>query len=402
MRAEPRMMAVCLAFLCAAAGALLQAPVRALAQAAPPTVSASVSEGATHAINIPPHENHQYYERTGVLDTGKIRYAVKYCSCWDPSHGEQASPLEGYIGMPEPNACNWYHSGFMRVVINGQDIGSTKLSDMYAGESGERGAVTMLWKAPIATVRVRFVALPDDDRLFCEIGLDPTAPVTALQIALNCYPSFFTAAYHRDGWRRVTTATRSVEQGAKLEAKPADEWWLAYTDDVFDPPKDDAAAGGCGLLFDPQQVQAATAVLGSYNVATDLALDPAVRAIRLVFWDLNKRPNAEAIKSVSATADATLKQLREMDFAPLAVSSFDLAARSAAVASELKKVTQPGDFPARFEVLHRQLGPLLVQARQAKAEGRAIPVEVEKALAEQMKAYDALQWELRFYVLLND
>jgi len=371
-------------------------------QAAPPTVSATVSEGATHTINIPPHENHQHYERSGVLDTGRIRYGLRYCACWDPSHGDQAVPLEGYIGMPEPNACNWYHSGFLRLVIDGQDIGSTKISDMYAGESGHRGSITMLWKAPVATVRARFVALPDDDRLFCELGVDPTGDVTSLQIALNCYPSFFTAAYHRDGWRRVTTTAREVVQGTTLEAKPADEWWLACTDDVFDPPKDDAAAGGCGLLYDPTQVQSAVAVLGSYNVATNLTINPVVRAIRLVFWDFNKRPNAEAIKSMRAGAEGTLKTLREMDFTPLAVTSFDLAARSAAVAAALKKVTNPGDFPARFEALHHRLEPLLTQARQAKAESRAIPVEVEKAIAEQMKAYDALEWELRFYVLLND
>jgi hypothetical protein len=133
-----------------------------------------------------------------------VRFGLRYCACWDPVHGGQAVPLEGYIGMPEPNACNWYHSGFLRLIINGQDIGTTKLADMYAGETGERASITMLWKTPQGPVRVRFLGLPTDDRLFCELALDPTVEVTSLQVALNCYPSFFTAAYHRDGWRRVT------------------------------------------------------------------------------------------------------------------------------------------------------------------------------------------------------
>jgi len=398
---ERWMVLACASLLSAATQALLPSGAGAAEErGVPRTVSATVGGGTTQVTSYPGHEGHQYYERTGVLDTGKVRYAVKYCSCWDPSHGGQAAPLEGYVGMPEPNACNWYHSGFLRVIINGQDIGSTKISDMYAGESGARGSITMLFNAPQATVRIRFLALPDDDRLFCEIGLEPTGEVTSLQIALNSYPSFFTAYLHRDGWRKVTTATREGEQGSTLELKPAEEWWIACTDDVFDPPKDEAAAGGCGLLLDPDQIQAAAVTIGSYNVAPTLAVDPAVRTVRLVFSDFNKRPNAEAIKEMRAGADSTLKLLRNMDFTPQAVTSFDLAARSATVAAELRKVTDPADFPARFEALHHKLEPLLAEARKARAEGRPIPVEIEKAVAEQMKAYSDLEWELRFHVLL--
>jgi hypothetical protein len=388
--------------LAAMAALLGLAPGPAHAQTPPGTVEVRAGEGRLQPSGSPGHEGHQCYTRDGSIDTGKIRYGLRYCACWDPSHGGGAAPVEGYIGMPEPNACNWYHSGFLRLVVNGQDLGSTKLSDLYASETGERGSLTMLWKSPQGPVRVRFLALPNDDRLFCELALDPTEEVTALQVALLCYPSFFTAWEHRDGMRRVTTAAREEVQGKTLEAKPAEEWWLAYTDDVFDPAKLGEAAGGCGLLFDPKQIRAATVGIGSYAVNTTLVVDPTVRTIRLVFWDFNKRPNAEAIQALRQGADGTLGLLRRLDFAPLAVTSFDLAARVAAVAAELKNVTDPKDFPARFEALNRKLEPLLTSARQARAASQAASVETEKSIADLMGEYATLEWELKFHVLLND
>ncbi|HIE09266.1 MAG TPA: hypothetical protein EYP65_05400, partial [Armatimonadetes bacterium] len=106
------------------------------------------------------HEGHKFAQQTVVLDTGRIRYAVKYCSCIDPAHKGRAAPLEGYIGMPMPTSENWYHSGFLFVRLNGVDIGTYKVKAVRVVETGERGAVDICWEAEPGFVRVRFLALP--------------------------------------------------------------------------------------------------------------------------------------------------------------------------------------------------------------------------------------------------
>ncbi len=371
-------------------------------QDGPVQVLVHVGEGKTRTTQSPDHQGHDVFTQEGWIDSGTVRYGVRYTACYDESHGKGAGILEGYVGMPEPAACNWYHSGFLQVRINDADIGTTRITDMYVSETGERGSITMLWNAPQGVVRLRFLALPDDDRLFCEIALDPAAEVTGLQVSLKCYPSFFTSFYHRDGWRRVTTPTHQAEQGTELKVQPADDWWLAFTDDVFDPAKEADSAGGCAVLFDPEQIAGGTVQLGSYAVTGSLSLRPDQHNARLIFWDFNKRPNDEALKSLRRSAEESLAVAREMDFTPLAVSSFDLAKRSAAAAAELKKVTDPADFPSRFEALNRQLTTLLAEARSARAEGVPVSVETEKAILNSVGAYEKLEWELKFHVLLSD
>lgn len=374
----------------------------AMAQDAPLEVLVQVGEGRTRTTQSPDHEGHTIFTRDGWIDTGKVRYGIRYTACYDASHEEAAGILEGYIGMPEPAACNWYHSGFLQVAINGTDIGTNRIGDMYASERGERGSITMLWNTPQGVVRIRFLALPDDDRLFCEIGVDPAVEVASLQLGLRCYPSFFTSHYHRDGWRRVRTPTREAEQGDELQLQPAADWWLAFTDDVFDPAKEGDSAGGCAVLFDPEQIESGAVQLGSYAVTGSLSVRPDRRNVRLIFWDFNKRPNDGAVAGLRKSAEGSLAMLRETDFAPLAVSSLDLAKRSAAAAAQLKKVTDPADFPTRFQTLDRQLTILLADAGTARAEGRPVPVETEKAILNAVEAYEKLEWELKFHVLLSD
>jgi hypothetical protein len=369
---------------------------------ATPEVLVSVGEGSTRTTGSPGHEGHTVFTRDGYIDTGKVRYGLRYTACYDESHGEQAGILEGYIGMPSPASCNWYHGGFLQVKINGQEVGVTRIGDLYVSETGERGSLTMLWETPQGVVRIRFLGLPDDDRLFCEIGLDAAVEVTDLQVGLKCYPSFFTAHFNRDGRRGVRTPTREAEQGGRLDIQAADDWWLAFTDDIFDPAKQTDSAGGCAALFDPEQITGGSVQIGSYAVTGALTAQPDQRSLRLIFWDFNNQPNGEAIRDLRKSAEESLAMLREMDFTPLPVTSLDLAKRSFAAAAELKKVTDPAGFPARFEELHRQLTALLADAREAKAEGRPIPVETEKAILDAVAAYEKLEWELKFHVLLSD
>jgi hypothetical protein len=69
--------------------------------------------------------------QTATFTLDKLRYAIKYSVRLDADHGDRILPSEGYLGMPLPSSCNWYHSGFMFILLDGDDIGArTPLSSM--------------------------------------------------------------------------------------------------------------------------------------------------------------------------------------------------------------------------------------------------------------------------------
>ncbi|MGD8240985.1 MAG: hypothetical protein PVH68_20705, partial [Armatimonadota bacterium] len=84
--------------------------------------------------------------RDAGFDMGTIPYTIKYTAAVDEADPSKAIPVEGYIGMPRPTSANWYHSGFLFVIVNGQDIGTAALSSMMATETGGRAMLDLVWR----------------------------------------------------------------------------------------------------------------------------------------------------------------------------------------------------------------------------------------------------------------
>ena len=262
------------------------------------------------------HPGHRFTSRTANFSFGGIPYSISYQACVDPAHGGKASPLEGYIGMPQPAACNWYHSGFLFVVLDGRDIGGTPLSSMLVAESGKRAILDMVWHDPAADVRARFLGLPGRDCLFCEVAVEPRQEMKSLALRLRCYPSFFTAYHKREGARRVQTPAVLVKQGEKPAPLPAkDNGWAVYYDEVFDVAKGEGE-GPCAVLVLPEAASEISIAPGGYSVETQITCPPQTRRIRMAFWDFKGRTNAEALARLRDGADAVRKELAALDFTP--------------------------------------------------------------------------------------
>lgn len=362
-------------------------------------VAARGSEGDRVDVGISPVERRVYDDaarqgnvseaRVATFHNAPTSYGIRYTV----QHDRQGKivPGEGYLGMPLPSTCNWYHGGFLFLSLNGKDIGTrTAASGMYVAESGRRGLADLVWRDPAAVVRARFVGLPGRDWLGCQIVLEPTGKIESLGLRLLCFPSYFTSHHHRVGARRIRTGTDLVLEGKSARPSPADHWWAVYHDEVFDVAKGEGE-GPCGMLVDPAVVDSIEYRPGGYAVDTRIAVRPDTRELRLAFWDFHGRPNAEVLAEFPAAADAARRELAALDFTPASLRNLDLNKLRGEVA---RAMGMPG--------VRKQLGRTAAEidtwlAAEADAAPAGQPggIVAEQKRLEYVGRYEAFRWQLR-------
>lgn len=328
---------------------------------------------------------------------GETVYGIKYVAAFDEANPDRAIPVEGYIGMPRPSSENWYHSGFLFISINGQDIGTAALSSMMVTETGERAILDMVWHHPLASVRARFLGLPGGDCLYVEIAIEPRQEITELSIRARCYPSFFTAWHQREGARRIETPTTVVLQGERETVSAADNWWMVYYDEVFDVASGEGV-GPCGMMVLPQEGAEVTLAPGSYAVDTRLDYPPTARRLRLAFWDFKGQTNEDVLRAMPTRAAAARRRLTKLDFTPEAIRSFDFASARA-------EMQRAGASEAvRVQLGHRlaEMQTWLAQAEAGLAERAEAPeVSAAEAMLQSIDQFHAFVWEVRLAELLD-
>lgn len=381
---------------CSLAFALLALAASLQAFAAEPAPRASVgTKGLTlKPIAKGPNSGKQRAEQAFDFTFGERPYQVRYAVVADPAQPDKAFPSEGYVGMTRPCSCNWYHSGFIFVKVNGQDIGTTKLHKGYVAETGSRAIADIVWDAAPARVRLRFAGRPGDDKLLCEVALEPKEEIKDLQIMLRCYPSFFTSWHKRKGDRKILTPAATINQGENVSHPAAEHWYAVYYDTIFDVAKGEGE-GPCAMMFSPDAVKTVKFDVGGYAVTTHLICDLAARSVRLAFWEFPKVNNDEVLAAFRSQANKCAAQLRDFDFTPAAVRSFDPK-------SELAELTRLSQAPE----VRKQLGAKAEQYRkqiEALTPASGPPGILQQAeLLALIADYREFLWELKLAALIAD
>ena len=365
--------------------------VPSLADEAAPKASVGTTGLNLRRIDRGSQAGKQSAEQSFTFDLGR-RYRVKYRVVVDPAQPDKVATGEGAVGLPTPCSCNWYHSGFLFVRINGKSIGKVRLRDGYVCETGQRAIADLVWDTPEAAVRLRFAGLPRDDKLFCEIAIDPKVEVKELAIKLRCYPSFFTAHHKRKGDRKIKTPAATFNQGQNVKLPAAEHWYGAYYDTIFDVAKGEGE-GPCAMMFVPEPVKELRFNVGSYAVDTNLICKPDARTVRLALWEFPKVVNADVLAAFDKQADAWQQQLKTLDFTPTIVSTFDAKAELAALA----KLAAPAE-------VRKKLGAKADEYRKRieaiAASGDTPGILQQTDLLTFVAAYREFVWELKLAGLL--
>ena len=374
----------------------LMAGCPCLADGGPPGVGLSLEPPKERRLSPDgDHPNHLFREQTATFGLAGQSYRIAWKACVDPAHEGRVAPIEGYVGMPGPSSANWYHSGFLFIRINGRDIGTTPLSSMMAVESGpERAILDLVWRDEAANVRARFVGLPGQDCLLCEIAIEPLVEITAVGLELRCYPSYFTAWNRRDGARRIQTPAQLVEQDETVTGSLAENWWAVYYDEIFDVAKGEGS-GPCSMLTVPPEGEIRFAP-GSYAVTTGITLPADTTRVRLAFWDHNGVTNADALAVVSKRAAEVRALLEDADFTPAAVAGFDIAEARAEVQRALAS-------EAAREALADQIAQMQAWLEAAEPEAGGAPgVAAEEELLRSIDTYNSFKWDVKLIELLHE
>lgn len=338
---------------------------------------------------------HLWNEHTFRLSNGLLRYVLSYHANW-AQEGEGVQPsVEGYIGMRGPSSANWYGGGFMNIMLNGKSLGAFRPRVTRRVESGERGLVEVLWETPDAQVRLRFMLEPGNDYLATEVAVTPRAEMKRLEMALNCYPSYFTSWNKRDGWRQVIGPETTTQQGEAGDLDPAKDYWLLYQDRVFDVASEKDSQGPCGLLVVPEHLESLKVRPASYPVGTHMVAKPGVTRWRMAFWDFHGKTNAECLARLQAGAPGILAHLRKLDFTDQHVVRYDPDKERAELERMIAKSTEP-------EKWRKSLVPLLDRIVAAVEAGRGGDLSAEQKASQAIAEYREAVWDLKFDSLLND
>jgi len=331
-----------------------------------------------------------------TLESGAARYTFRYSGCIDPSHGDLRPSAEGNFGMPDPTPANWYWGGFLQVLVNGTDAVQYRVTDMRVTEAGARGALQVIWAHPDADVRLRLMLLPGSNHVLALLTWTPRAGATikTLAVRLRCYPSFFTAARHRQGERHCQTPRTDEREPNVLELQPAQDIYLCYYDAVFDVARGEGD-GPCAVVVAPDAVAGGRVQIGDYAVMTDLDLKPEAGQTRFALYDFTGLKNAEAEAYLKGHAAEDLAQLTATDFRPEPVRRLDATQLGSECARLLAEAGDDGQTlrPKVDEVLSR------VAALKGKADQGDWVAEAE--LADVLQKSTDLFWKLKAFAILN-
>lgn len=378
---------------------LLLAPL-ALACAQPAQVLVSdtglttgrIGPGApAHTIGLERHE------QTLVMDTGVKQYGLRYVAAYDEKRPGVAIPGEGYLGMPQPAACNWYHGGFFDLQINGRSIGTTPVHSVTGRSSGERGIADFVFDTPMAIVRVRFVALAGQDALYCQALLEPKGEVKSVRVILRCYPSAFVS----NAGRHVMTPTRDLTQGEKTELDLAQEWWLLYYDRIYDAgyvSPTHTGVGPCAALWPGNQASKVGFTVGGYGIDTVMDLKPQLCDFRFVFLDYKGTKNEAAQADLRGRATGLLQQLATFSFADPSVAGFPLQQKQEEIRQMLAAMPDEQEAAANYQRWGAELAEQL-RLIQTSAAGA---IMAEANAAKTIQQWERSLPELQLRALLKD
>jgi len=339
---------------------------------------------------------HSIAKRKITLDSGARRYTFQISGCQDPSHEGKHPCAEGNLGMPEPVADNWYWGGFLRVLVNGTDATVCDIRDLRVTEQGSRGAFQIVWSHPDAEVGLRLLMLPGGNHVLADFVWKPTpgVAVQSIGLQLTCYPSFFTAARHRQGERHCRTPRVDQAQPTTLTLDPAQDTYLYYYDAVFDVAAGEGD-GPCAALVAPAGVAGGRVLIGDYAVQTELDLKPEAGEARLAFYDFAGLTNAEAGGYLKEHGAGDLSELEQMDFRPEAVRALNVEQLRTEALKLIADAAEDG------QALEPQVRALLDKLGELNTRATAGDWIAEADMATALLDSEDLLWRLRAFAALN-
>ncbi len=257
---------------------------------------------------------------------------------------EQAGGKLIALGMSSPARANWYYQSFIGIQVDGMSLHDMPGEFREVRQFGPDTLLEGTWTTPKGPVYLRLMLRNHDDKLLVQVALAPETEAQRLEVSLSAYPQGF----DQPRKRRLATATRDVESPASVVLDMGEERWALLYDELLQTVK--TAAGPCGVVYVPDELDAAVVGLGPYNVRTTFRNKPGGRKITLGVWDFTPQHEAAPIRRYLAESGPTiaddLARLAETDWLAGPVPATQLTPSRVA---ELAKVVEARRRPTSFD-----------------------------------------------------
>lgn len=261
-----------------------------------------------------------------VRNESRVPYVFRYNSISDPAEDgcRLVKPLPSYVRFPYIGdqtaqttglglvGGGWYEGGFFDVMVDRKGLGNTLVSDIRVRSGKEGGEVLFIWEPEWATIAVRFLFKPRDEKVYMIIDVIPGEKVKEIGLRLVAYPGGIKAkGFSHDRW--ACTATRNIQHGqGEASLNPENEYWAYCFDSGINDIND---RGSCAVMFLPEEIKNAK-VNASNNSTVDFSMScrPERYRIRLLLMSFPrdyKKPN-QAYDYIKSNAPAFLEALRAL------------------------------------------------------------------------------------------
>ncbi len=222
-----------------------------------------------------------------------LDYAVEIPAGTPPGkcvvRGDQAHGKLIALGMSSPAKPNWYYQSFVGIQVDGTSLHDMPSEFRQVRQVGPDTLLEGTWTTPQGPVYLRLALRGGDDKLLVQVALDPRTKADRLEVSLSAYPQGFGEPRQR----RLATAVRDVAAPAGVPLDKTNEPWALLYDELLQRAK--TGAGPCGVVYVPDELDAAVVGLASYNVRTTFRTKPGGRKITLGIWDFTPQHEAAPV-----------------------------------------------------------------------------------------------------------
>jgi len=214
--------------------------------------------------------------------------------------GDQARGKLIALGMSSPAKPNWYYQSFIGIQVDGMSLHDIPGEFREVRQFGPDALLEGTWATPKGPVHLRLLLRSRDDKLLVQVALGPETEAKRLEVSLSAYPQGFDEPRKR----RLATASRDVEAPASVVLDKAKERWALLYDELLQTVK--TAAGPCGVVYVPDELDTAVVGLGPYNVRTTFRGKPGGRKITLGVWDFTPQHEAAPVRRYLVESGPTI------------------------------------------------------------------------------------------------
>ena len=213
-------------------------------------------------------------------------------------------------------APGWYSGGFLKIIINGKSV-YAKTSTMDIIEKDDYGALEFSWSFDVGRAKAVFTAQKDDDRIYCQITLDPQGEIKSFQVVFFALPGHYgTNTYGSNKLDRWCSTAENNWQNLTdgpgpraFDTKEAN--WLLFYDSQSNE------RGTAAVLFDPEQVRTGRQFfIGELISGVEFTIEPRFTSAHFVIWGFpDDYKTAEmAYGYLNENSDKMLKELKRFKF----------------------------------------------------------------------------------------